>query len=313
MVWFSIYPGLEFSLILGSLIAESLPTVQARPWKKAMLPWQAYGGISAIKKKALRIVPDAAWPIESVLFCYPGKKAYGEGEPIFLEMKLIGESADHAHFLEVILPALEKSGSSIDRTRQTPNALWGKFDIQSIFAARGPVWEPFVENGRLDLHYKPTPSQWSEGLDFHSNARRPLRLLKWITPFDLAPHETVEDKRKSSNRITLDEVPSLRDILGAFMARMNGLSTGKRGASTRFWDILDEADRQAFEAATAAASRVQMKHGSFQRVSGLRPGRWFGRQEFSPIPEIVRPYLGLASIFHIGAHTHFGCGTFVLF
>ena len=313
IVWFSVYPGLEFSLVLGTLIAESLPTVQAGPWKKAMLPWQAYGGIHAMKKKALKKVPDVAWPIESVLFCYPGKRAYGEGEPIFLELKLIGESADHAHFLEVILPALEKSGSAVDRAWQAPNALWGKFDIQSIFVARGPVWEPFVENGRLDLHYKPIPSQWAEGLNFGPHSNRLPRMLNWITPFNLPSLETAQDKKEQKSGITPDAVPSLKDILEAFMMRMNGLSTGKRGTATRFQDLLTEEDAHQFEAALDDASTVQMQHGSFRRAAALRPGRWIGRQQFPPIPETVLPYLGLASIFHIGAQTHFGCGTLALF
>jgi len=313
MIWFSVNPGLEFSLVMGTLITQSLPTVQAKPWKKAMLPWEEYGGIGGIKKKALKIVPDATWPIESVLFCYPGKKAYGEGEPVLLELKLIGENADHAYFLEVILPALEKSGRTVDRYWQTPNALWGKFDIQSISVARGPVWEPFVENGGLDLHYKPTPSQWSENLDFNPHPKRRFRMLSWITPFDLDPLETDEPKGKQGDKITPEEIPSLRDILESFITRMNGLSTGKRGYSTRFQDLLTESDRQAFEAALEDASTVQMQHSNFRSAAKLRPGRWIGRQQFSPIPESVLPYLSLASIFHIGRQTHFGCGTFALF
>ncbi len=279
-----------------------------------MLPWQDHGGIDAIKKRALKMIPDAPWPIESVIFCYPVKRAYGEGEPILVEMKLIGESADHAYFLEVLLPALEKAGSSVDRSQHPPNAVWGRFDIPSIFVARGNRWEPFVENGRLDFHYKPTVTQWSDGLPFTpGSGLRSLRMVKWITPFDLSSPETVRKKRSNERKIDLNEVPSLCDILEAFRRRMNGLSTGKRGASNRFWDLLSEADRQAFEEVLKEASTVQMLHGSFRHVSRLRPGQWIGRQQFSSLPETVLPCLGLASIFHIGAHTHFGCGTLALF
>ena len=312
MVRFSVYPGLEFSLVLGSMITESLPTVQAKPWKKAMLGWQEYGGIGAIKKKALRNVPDAVWPIESVLFLYPGKKVYGEGEPILMELKLIGENADHAYFLEVILPVLEKSSRTVDRHWQAPNALWGKFDIQSIFVARGPTWEPFVENGRLDLRYRATPSQWSEGLDFNPHPKQSFQILKWLTPFDLVPPETDRHKGKQKNGMPSEEIPSLSDILKSFMARMNGLSTGKRGPSTRFQDLLTESDRQAFNRAMENASAAQMLNDNLRGTGRLLPGRWAGRQRFSLIPKTAIPYLGLASIFHIGRQTHFGCGTFAL-
>jgi len=49
MVWLSLFPSLEFSLVLGTFIAERLPTVQARPWRKALMPWKDYGGISLLK------------------------------------------------------------------------------------------------------------------------------------------------------------------------------------------------------------------------------------------------------------------------
>ena len=106
MVWLSPDPAVEFSLVLGTFIQESLPTIQARPWRKALVPWKEHGGLSAIKKRSLKAIPGAAWPVEAVIFCYPGKRAYGKGELIMLELKLIGESADHSFFLETILPKL---------------------------------------------------------------------------------------------------------------------------------------------------------------------------------------------------------------
>ncbi len=311
MVWLPLFPSMEFSLVLGTFIAERLPTLQARPWRKALMPWDRYGGISLLKKKSLNSVPQVEWPVEAVLFCYPGKKVYGEGELIMLELKLMGESADHAFFLETILPALETASSTIDRCWQTPNSLWGRFDIESVYVARGPNWETLVDNGRLDLRYKATGLQWSEGLDLQLSSPSLFRNLTWVTPFDLRPNEKGRNK-KTGGKITPDQVPSLKEILTSFILRMNLLSTGKRDKRIQFWDLLSSEDKASFEEAIEQASDIPMIHGSFQRVFKICPGRWSGRQRFRVIPDSIVPYLGLASIFHIGEHTHFGCGTFVL-
>ncbi len=311
MVWLRLFPSLEFSLVLGTAISESLPTVQARPWRKALMPWDEYGGLSLIKKKSLRNLPQVAWPVESVLFCYPGKRAYGEGEVILLELKLIGDGADHAFFLEIILPALETVSRTIDKNWQTPNSLWGRFDIQSVYVARGPNWEPLVNDGRLDLGYMATPLQWSEGLILHPDSHHRLRNLTWLTPFDLRCDEK-EERNRNLRKITPDQVPSLEEVLRSFMTRMNLLSTGRRGKASHFWDLLSPQDRASFEEVLEQSSEVPMLHGSLRAVPPIHPGRWIGRQTFGVIPDSIAPYLALASIFHIGAHTHFGCGTFVL-
>jgi len=44
--------------------------------------------MSLLKHKSLKRPPDASWPVEAVLFCYPGKRAYGEEELILTELKL---------------------------------------------------------------------------------------------------------------------------------------------------------------------------------------------------------------------------------
>ena len=312
MVWLSLFPSLEFSLVLGTFIAERLPTVQARPWRKALMPWKDYGGISLLKMKSLNSVPQVEWPVEAVLFCYPGKKAYGEGELIMLELKLMGESADHAFFLETILPSLETASNTIDKHWQAPNSLWGRFDIKSVYVARGPNWETLVHDGRLDLSYMATPLQWSEGLDLHRSSQHQFHNLTWVTPFDLRSNKKEISSTNARRKITPGEVPSLKEILSCFMLRMNLLSTGKRDKGIRFWDLLSRQDRASFQEALERSSNIPMLHGGFQRVSKTHPGRWIGRQRFGVIPDSIVPYLGLASIFHIGEHTHFGCGTFVL-
>ena len=86
--------AVELSRVLGTLIAERLPTLEAQPWRKALSKWDGSGiwmpasrdgaGERARKGRQLRPVadqrgknspvPQAAWPIETVLFVYPGKQ-----------------------------------------------------------------------------------------------------------------------------------------------------------------------------------------------------------------------------------------------
>jgi len=311
MVLFHLFPPIEFSLALGTIIAESLPTVQARPWHNALEPWKKLGGISLLRNKNLKRPPQATWPVESVLFCYPGKRAYGKGELILMELKLIGEYADHAFFLEVILPALEIASRTIDRSWQQATSLWGKFDIQNIFVARGPNWDTLVDDCTLNLKYVATPSQWSEGLNLDPGSSRIFQDLTWITPFDLRCNDS-DTPPRYHKKMQPDQVPSLKEILLSFLARMNSLSIDKHNERIRFWDILSEEARTSFEQMIESASDVPMNHGNFYPVQESQPGCWIGKQTFAPIPKVILPYLALASIFHVGVHTHFGCGTFIL-
>ena len=310
MVWFHHFPPLEFSLVLGTLIAESLPTVQARPWREALEVWKPYGSISLIKDKNLKYPPHAVWPVESVLFCYPGKRAYGEGELILLEIKLMGNAADHAFFLEIILPALEKASSVIDMRWQRSDSLWGRFDVQSIYVAHGPNWDALVEDCTLDLKYVPTPYQWSEGLVLEPDTSKHFNKITWVTPFDLQCDYS-ENPRRRYKKIPSDQIPTLKDILTAFLLRMNNVSAGK-GEKIEFWDILNQDARESFEQMMESDLDIPMTHGNLYPVLESQPGEWIGKQSFESIPHSIIPYLSLASIFHIGSHTHFGCGTFIL-
>ena len=312
LVRFYLFPSVELSLVLGTVIEESLPTVQSRPWRKALAPWKSEGGLSIIQNKNRRNVPLAAWPVESVLFCYPGKRYYGKGELILLELKLIGNSADHAFFLDVILPALETASRTIDKDWQPANSLWGNFDIQSVYVARGHVWESLVDNGRLNLTYMATPSQWAEGLTLDPDPQRVFHDVTWITPFDLEG-PSIPDRAIPSKRISPAQVPSLRQILVALLERMNSLPTGTRNPRVRFWDMVEKDVRDSFDQLLESASNIPIIHGSFRPVPASQPGRWIGRQTFGAIPNPITPYLALASIFHIGALTHSGCGTFFIF
>ncbi|MDM8526362.1 hypothetical protein QUF80_23535 [Desulfococcaceae bacterium HSG8] len=319
LAWFPVFPSAELSLILGKAIAERLPTIQARPWIKSLAQWDAclkpFGGkISSIsktrsrsrrKKKKLKL-PEASWPIESVLFFYPGKRNYGRGELILWELKLFGKSADHGLFLEVILPALEELGSIPDSRWQYPNCLWGKFDIQSVYMARGPRWEPVVKDGRLDLSYKAGPLQWSEGLTFEpaphrASKKKSLKSLTWLTPFQFGTPPS--DVR----------IPTLRWITEAFIERVALLMQGKYYNIGKFLDILNQEDQSALWNIIEADSHIPVFSNDIQPAPGYCPGRWTGAQTFTAsIPDSLIPYLGLASIFHIGKYSHFGCGTFFI-
>jgi len=149
------------SSTLGTFIAERLPTPEARLWRRALA---AADRTTASPPRLLSPAREPGWPIASVIFPYPGKSAYGSGELILWELKLLGPDADHRLFLEVILPAMEAAATTTDPRWRQPRSLWGHFDIQAIYVARGPCWEPLAMDGHLNLDYHPTPAQWAEGL-----------------------------------------------------------------------------------------------------------------------------------------------------
>lgn len=332
MVWLPLLPSLEFSLVLGTVIAERLPTVQARQWRKSLALWDDYiglsGGISFLGKKPgachrqgsvqkqkgepvlkKAVLPESSpWPVDAVVFFYPGKRAYGRDELIFWELKLMGESADHGLFLELILPALEEAGSIRDSRWAYANGLWGRFDIHSVFMAKGPRWDPVVSNGHLNLKYKATSRQWSRGLRFDS-PRPPSHFdcLTWLTAFDL-------DQRPSD----IGSSPSLKTILEALADRVTGftLGTGPLPSPRRlddFYRLLKPKDRSAFGKAVEMSSEISVFQEDMKVIPKYLPGRQIGKQIFrEPLPDFILPYLGLASVFHIGKHTHFGCGTFLI-
>ncbi|MEM7133506.1 MAG: hypothetical protein AAF702_44840 [Chloroflexota bacterium] len=219
------FPSLEFSLVLGSMMTERLSSRQARPWRKALQPWQGYEGeILSLPTNLLSSpqqnqpqqnqrsnqrknqqnqgnhsspVPEIVWPLDLVIHVYPGKLLYGKGEPILWEMKLFGRDADHRLFLEQLLPAVEEAGITRDQRWKQPAKLWGNFDIESISVAHGLHWEPLVEAGQINFQAFPTPMQWAEELPFTQNAEKPLSKLTWLTPFVF---EQVSSDSAGSNR-----------------------------------------------------------------------------------------------------------------
>ncbi len=294
------YLSRDLSKVLGTIIAERLPTREARPWRKALKP-QPTGG------NAKNLSP--AWPIESVLFTYPGKRYYGPGESIFWELKLMGPLADHGFFLEVILPAMEAASQTTDTRWYRSNTLWGRFDIQAIYVARGPQWEALVSDGRLDTRYRATPMQWAEGLSFEPP--RPCRRLTWLTPVDLR-NVTYTDPSETSPANEPPPTPTLALLLDGLLARIADLVPGKYTSSGDVWNMLSPDDQAALWDAVSEAHHLQPREQQSEKIpSGWPPG-WLGQQIFAAISPPALPYLELASILHLGRQTHVGCGTFVL-
>jgi len=302
LVWLPGFPSAELSLVLGNIIADRLPTRAARPWRKALAPWDTIA--PTIGKKQTKRPPDASWPLESVLFVYPSKPTWGEGELILWELKLMGESADHGLFLEVILPALEEAGSTSDPRWRRQNSIWGQFDVYSVYAARGAQWEPVAQAGQLDLSYRATPEQWAEGLSFEVPSERTFDSLTWLTPFDL---DIGSGRRK---KIPPGEVPGLWGIVDALLERMGQLLPGKYTTADDVWAALGDEERERLREAFGQAALIPRRHHRLTQSPKGWPGRWMGEQVFASIPHSLIPYLELASILHIGKQTHLGCGTF---
>jgi len=305
------HPSVELSLILQTIIAERMPTNIARPWLKAMNCWKEWGGMKGLgKKKEIRHLPENPWPIEAVLFFYPGKRAYGFGELVFWELKLMGEAADHGFFLEVILPAIEELGSIPDKRWCYPNSLWGAFDIHSIFVANGNAWDPLAESGGLNLEYYPTPVQWAKE-NGSSTGNLPSRhIIRWITSFNLGEDVFIENERKT---VDFRRIPSLTEIMNAFADRIRMLTCGANSELDDFLSQMDEEEKESLLLSLEQAASTHILQDDIQTVFKDCPGRFMGYQTFSgPLPPSVIPYLKLASLFHIGRHTHFGCGTFML-
>ena len=306
------YLPVELSRALGAMIAGRLPTREAASWRKALGQW----GEDAVDDKRRRdALPEALWPIEAALLAYPGKRAIGQGEPILWELKLFGESADHGLFLETILPAMEQAGYTSDHRWKAHNRLWGRFDIQAVYVARGPRWEPLVSDTRLNLRYRPNATQWAEGLAFGTDLDRVVRSLTWLTPFDLEGVFAAEDGPHPAplpKGIPPGSVPTLGTVLRALTSRLGLLLRGEKIAPEDVWGILGHGEGPCLQEAIQMADSHPICFADLKSVPVRWPGGWRGMQTFEPLPEVLLPYLELASILHIGRQTHFGCGTFVL-
>lgn len=317
------------STVLGALIAERLPSSEAREWQKTRAAWdKAYGAVDAAPDDAfaLTAIPGSPWPLDVVLRPYPTKPTYGEGEKLVWELTLLGANADHGLFLEYLLPAFEAAALTTDARWKTSNGLWGHFDIQAVYAARGLQWEPVVTAGKLHLDYRATATQWAEGLPFDAPGKQ-FRRLTWLTPFDFAvpaaalylwqeqqKQQRRQQRRQAQNNIPDGDIPTLEGIVHALMARLATFLPGKRRTVEDVWALLPaEMQTPLWDAFNTLQQAGQHGRHHLRAAPKDRWGRWIGWQTFAaPIPKALTSYLELASILHVGNYTHFGCGTFMM-
>ena len=310
------YLSIDLSRVIGSIIAQRLPSSEKTAWKKTLEPLINYiDNKSKYQKGKKESIPGIAWPINATLLVYPGKRTYGKDELIFWELKLFGEHADHGLFLEVILPAMEEASFTSAPQWNQKNRLWGHFDILDVYAARGNNWEPVVTNGKLDLRYRATPFQWCEKLRLKSKFRHHFARLNWMSPFDLV--DVISNLSKfefSLKDITLlvNNAPTLPLILLSLIFRIDELLHGRNKIPENVGEFLTDEDRKSFHLAMEKVANISMNKDNIRSAPSNWPGRFFGVQQFNGIPRSIIPYLELASILHIGKQTHFGCGTFVI-
>ena len=293
----------ELSLVLGTAIADRLPTREARFWRKSLTPWHER---SVAKPKTWP--PTSPWPLETVLLVYPGKLTYGKGEVLLWELKLFGENADHDFFLETLLPAMEEVGYASGHLWHRHNSLWGHFDIYGVYVARGARWESVVKEGKLDLRYRPTPNQWAEELDWGQAHPRPLSRLMWVTPFDLGT--PTGDGGSAAKAAPMGHL--LPSILETLIARLSLLVPDRRKRSGDALDLWPSEEQAYMQRALEEARQTPLRSQHLQPVSPKGHGGWQGMHVFRSIPSLLIPYLQLSSIVHVGSHTHFGWGTFAL-
>ncbi len=307
--------AIELARVLAELIAAHLPTRTASAWHKQLDAWHEYQkSLHNSSQQKILPIPETLWPLQAVFLPYPGKRSYGRGELIFWELKLFGSSADHAFFLEVILPAMEEAGYTSDRRWNHRNSLWGRFDIEAIYIAKGPRWEPLVKAGRLNLRCRTTSTQWAKNHD-DTPPQTTRTCLRWLTPVDLDYTKISKSQFSAEFQVTNaedepnDGPPSLLDVLNALTVRLNQVLSVK---NLVLEDYLTPKQEKRLHAAFTLASDILPQSHTLIGAPNNQPGRLIGTQDFMPIPLDLLPYLDLAAILHIGTHTQFGCGTFVL-
>lgn len=310
------YLSVDISKVIGSIIAQRLPTSERGVWKKAIDPLVNPPNRNSKNHKInLNAITDSGWPIHSAIFTYPSKRAYGKDEFIFWELKLFGEHTDHGLFLEVILPAMEEASYTSDPQWNQRNRLWGHFDIHRVCAARGNQWEPVVLDGKLDLRYRANPFQWQEQLRLKPKSLYRFTRLNWMSPFDLSeiiPYLNKFNVNIHDHPLYFNNAPTLSLILMNFIFRVHQLLRGRSKIHEQIGDFLTEDDRKILVDAFQSIIKIPIKKNNIKSTPPTMPGKWMGTQQFQGIPRAIIPYFELASILHIGKFSHFGCGTFVL-
>ncbi|MEK7726871.1 MAG: CRISPR system precrRNA processing endoribonuclease RAMP protein Cas6 [candidate division KSB1 bacterium] len=307
-VWLPKKFAAELSLVLGTIISNRLATNEAGPWRKALAPLQEYDEHTrANPDKNSKAIPTNPWPITATLFPYPGKITYGKEELLLWELKLLGESADHGLFLELLLPAMEEAGYTSDPRWKKKNRLWGNFEVHNIFVARGPHWEPLAREGKLDLRYRPTPVQWQEGLTFAAQGAQAFDTLAWLTPFAHDERVTNDNGRKRNRLIA----PSAQNILESLLWRVAELIPGRHNTASQVMASLNADQLAAWQAAQTEAASLVVRHHDLKPPRRYDLGEMIGTQKFSaPFPPTLLRYLELAAILHVGKFAHYGSGAF---
>jgi hypothetical protein len=313
----------DISYTLGNIIAKRLPASEAQAWRHAAKYWSAYPellplhthtdfALSDTSPSDPQLVPISPWPIESVIFPYPAKQVYDKGDPILLELKLFGQHAQHELFLDIILPALEAASQAKHHTSAQQDEIWGHVEIQAIYAARGMTWEPFMKGGHLDTTYRPTPDQWAEGIAFHPPVVSRYHTLLWLMPFEFK-NRAIRDPYAStspSKQQPLAPLPSLRDLLGALLVRVRHLLPEFTLKSSDVLARLTSQEQASLKEHLLKEYSPSKLRASLESIPKEWPECWLGVQRFPSIPVELLPSLQLASILHIGKHTHVGYGTF---
>jgi hypothetical protein len=137
--------------------------------------------------------------------------------------------------------------------------------------------------------------------------RSGFHYLTWLTPFEFA--------QTQEKVLTGTTNPTLRDLLDALMIRMTFFLPGRPDVQ-KFPEVLaripSEEQKRIEWSLRQEESQPLIQQETLRASPKEWPGHKIGMQVFQEIQSPLLPYLELASILHIGEHTHLGCGTFVL-
>jgi len=286
---------------LGYAIADSLSTREARLWHKHL----DANKLHLFQRPAIDDpYPESPWPINAVILPHTNKRNYCQGEVIYWELKLIGDSADHGFFLEAIVPAMEKLGYIEQNIPLSRMSIWGHYDILSVWVANGNRWEPLIANSQLNLRYHPKPLQWNSHLteEYYNNEMSKQNRLIWLRPFEFETQNLSQMHDKF--------IPEMQIIIESVVRRWSFFSLSI--IRKELWDLVPS--HLLIEVKKAWEIACNMRVISYNLTPALRdePGLWSGEVTYENIPVFLMPYLDMAAVFHVGKKTHYGCGTFAL-
>ena len=304
LAWLSNAPEKELSWRWGMAMAEQMAITQARQWKKALAPgWKEE-------------TASPAWPVEAVLLLHTSKRTLGLDERFFLELKLLGDGADHGFFMETMLPALEILGSEPTAgggKANQPNALYGHFEIRSVRSAKGHGWKPLIRDGRLDLRFKVHGAQWEKGFRMAEYRPEPVHQLVWRTPFDFPDPPSPASLKPAAKRKVKRQPPGLPEFLEGTADRLGRIYHGSYAGSREFVDRMDAECAAKWHEAMEMAAKPRIKRYRLKKTSGATGPALIGFQTFTPaIPPELFPFLTLGHLIHLGRGTLYGQGLFGL-